>query len=109
MLLVPDNQKSTFFYYIVNILFNVFHRCVAEDEEVTLAVINMKLPFIKLSKVEPTKDGQKIQKSIGRIYKSKTCVKLKNRISGSLIGINIMDLDSMGLEEVPIKKKKHEK
>ena len=43
-------------------------RCVAEDEELTLAVIDMKLPFIKLSKVEPTKDGQKIQNSIGRIY-----------------------------------------
>ena len=104
MLLAPDNQKSTFFVYIVNRPDNndVIHRCVAEDEELTLAVINMKLPFIKLSKVEPTKDGQKIQKSIGRIYKSETYLKLKNRISGSLIGINIIDLDSMGLEEVPM-------
>ena len=67
----------------------------------------MKLPFIKLSKVEPTKDGQKIQNSIGRIcqlsiYKSQSFLKLKQMISGSLIGINITDLDSMGLEEVQI-------
>ena len=48
------------------ILYCIFSRCVAEDEQLTLAAINMKLPFIKFSKVEPTKDGQKIQQSIGR-------------------------------------------
>ena len=52
-------------------LYCIFCRCVAEDEQLTLAAINMKLPFVKFSKVEPTKDGQKIQQSIGTVLRIK--------------------------------------
>ena len=63
----------------------ILYRCVAEDEQLTLAAINMKLPFVKFSKVEPTKDGQKIQQSIGIL--SRYINKSKERII-----INFQDL-----------------
>ena len=65
MLISMEQGQLIFDIILVNKDF-LWIRCLADDEELTLAAINMKLPFIQLNKVEPTKDGKEIQKKIGK-------------------------------------------
>ena len=58
---------ATDFY---NIFFDHF-RCKAEDEESTLADLNMKLPYIPFRKVEETKHSTETQRDIGKMHSIK--------------------------------------
>ena len=57
-------------------------RCKAEDEESTLADLNMKLPYIPFRKVEETKHSTETQRDIGKknIHISCFLLSLSSRI-----------------------------